>query len=233
MNDKCKECKSKLCASKVTIFSNLSHQNLIEIISMTGHESYKKGETIFFEGKEANTLYLINKGKIKLFKYTKDGKEQILDILSEGDFFGELNLFKEGQYSFNSNAITATQLCTLTKEKMREIILKRPEIAIKILEVVGERLSKLETLAQNLATNDVEVRIANLILNLKERYGRNAPDGIEIKLPITREDMSHYAGVARETISRKLKKFEEEGIIKLIGNKKIIILDEEKLENYI
>ncbi|WP_432402719.1 Crp/Fnr family transcriptional regulator [Wukongibacter sp. M2B1] len=233
MNDKCNDCKSKLCASKVTIFSNLSQHDLIEIISMTGHEGYKKGETIFFEGKEANTLYLINKGKIKLFKYTKDGREQILDILSEGDFFGELNLFKEGQYSFNAKAVTPTKLCTLTKENMREIILKRPEIAIKILEVVGDRLSKLETLAQNLATNDAEVRIANLILELKERYGKNAPDGIEIKLPITREDMSYYAGVARETISRKLKKFEEEGIIKLIGIKKIIILDEEKLENYI
>lgn len=233
MRDKCNDCKDKLCASKVAIFSNLSHQELIEIISMTGHKSFKKGETIFFEGKKADTLYLINKGKIKLYKYTKDGKEQILDILSEGDFFGELNLFKEGIYSLNANTVEATKLCTLTKEKMREIILKRPEIALKILEVVGERLSKLETLAQNLATNDVEVRIANLILDLKEKYGRNTSNGVEVKLPITREDMSHYAGVARETISRKLKKFEEEGIIKLIGNKRMIILDEEKLEEYI
>jgi len=231
--EKCKDCKTSLCASKVAIFSNLSNQELIEIISMTGHEGYKKGDSIFFEGKEANTLFLINQGKIKLFKYTKDGREQILDILSEGDFFGELNLFKEGEYSFNAEAVEATKLCTLTKENMREIILRRPEIALKILEVIGERLTKLETLAQNLATNDVEVRIANLIFELKEKYGRNISNGIEIKLPITREDMSHYAGVARETISRKLKKFEEEGIIKLIGNKKMIILDEEKLENYI
>lgn len=233
MNNKCKDCTNKLCASKVAIFSNLSNQELMEIISMTGHEEYKKGENIFFEGKEANTLYLINKGKIKLFKYTKDGREQILDILSDGDFFGELNLFKEGEYSFNAEAVTSTKLCTLTKDKMRDIILKRPEIALKILEVIGTRLAKLETLAQNLATNDVDVRIANLIWDLKEKYGRNTYDGIEIELPITREDMSHYTGVARETISRKLKKFEEKGIIKLVGNKKMTILDEERLEDYI
>lgn len=233
MNNKCKNCSNKLCASKVTIFSTLTNQELIQIISMTGHEAYNKGDTIFFEGKEANTLYLINKGKIKLFKYTKDGREQILDILSEGDFFGELNLFKEGEYSFNAEAVASTKLCTLTKENMRDIILARPEISLKILEVIGERLAKLETLAQNLATNDIEVRIANLICDLRDKYGENTSAGIEIKLPITREDMSHYAGVARETISRKLKKFEEEGIIKLIGNKKMIILDEEKLEYYI
>ncbi len=233
MKKNCERCRNKLCASKVSIFSNLNREELIEIISMTGHERYEKGDSIFLEGVKANTLYIIHEGKIKLFKYTRDGKEQILHILSEGDFFGELNLFKESEYPFHAKAVTPTKLCTLTKEKMKNIILERPEIGIKILEVIGERLSKLETLAQNLATNDVEVRIAYLLLELKEEYGIETEKGIEIKLPITREEMSSYTGVARETISRKLKKFEEEGMIKLIGNKKIIIIEEEKLEEYI
>lgn len=233
MKNCCERCKTELCASKVSIFANLSREELIEIIKMTGHREFNKGETVFLEGTEANTLYLVNEGKIKLFKYTKDGKEQILHILSEGDFFGELNLFKEGEYSFNAKAIDKTKLCTLTKDKMRNLILERPEIGLKILEVVGERLSKLETLAQNLATNDVETRLANLLLELKENYGKLTSKGIEIKLPITREDMSNYTGVARETISRKLKKFEEEGIIEIVGIKKIIIIDEDRLINYI
>lgn len=232
MKKGCERCRQKLCASKVSIFQNLSREELIEIIKMTGHTTYKKGETVFLEGMEASTLYLINEGKIKIFKYTKDGKEQILHILSEGDFFGELNLLKKGEYSFNAEALSITKLCTLTNDRMKNIILERPEIGLKILEVAGERLSKLETLAQNLATNDVEVRIANLLLDIKNEYGRYTQEGVEVKIPITREDMSNYTGVARETISRKLKKFEDEGIIKLIGNKKIVILDEDKLENY-
>ncbi|MCC5912403.1 MAG: Crp/Fnr family transcriptional regulator [Clostridiaceae bacterium] len=229
----CERCKTKLCASKVSIFSNLNNEELLDIIKMTGHRNYLKGETIFLEEVEAKTLYLVNEGRIKIYKFTKDGKEQILHILSEGDFFGELNLLKTGEYSFNAEAITPTKLCTLTKEKMKELILSKPEIGIKILEVVGERLSRVETLAQSLASNDVESRIAYLLLDLKEKYGREVAEGIEINLTLTREEMSNYIGVARETISRKLKKFEEEGVIKLAGIKKIIIVDEEKLEDYI
>lgn len=233
MKSFCERCETRLCASKVEIFANLNREELMKIVEMTGHKEFDKGDTIFLEGTEANTLYLVNEGKIKLFKYTKDGKEQILHILSEGDFFGELNLFKEGEYSFNAKAIAKTKLCTLTKDKMRNLILERPEIGLKILEVIGDRLSKLETLVQNLATKDVEARLAYLLLELKENYGKVTSKGIEIKLPINREDMSNYTGVTRETISRKLKKFEEEGVIEIVGVKKIIIIDEDRLIDYI
>ncbi|WP_041719298.1 Crp/Fnr family transcriptional regulator [Alkaliphilus oremlandii] len=229
----CERCQNRLCASKVPIFSNLNSKELLQIIEMTGHKDYYKGETIFLEGSEAKRLYLVNEGRIKIYKFTKDGKEQILHILSEGDFFGELNLFKTGTYNFNAEAITPTKLCTLTKENMKDLILSKPEIGMKILEVVGDRLSRVETLAQNLATNDVDSRIAYLLLDLKQKYGKKVPEGIEISLKLTREEMSNYTGVARETMSRKLKKFEEEGIIKLVGAKKVIIVDEESLSDYV
>lgn len=229
----CDRCKNELCASKISIFQNLSRKDLIEIIKMTGHKTYNRGEIIFQEGNEADTLYLINEGKIKLFNYTKNGKEQILHILSDGDFFGELNLLKKGEYSFYAEAITSTKVCTLKKEKMSNLIIERPEIGLNILEVVVERLSKVETLVKNMSTNEVEVRIAYLLLELINKYGSRTINGLEIESPITREEMSNYTGLARETISRKLKKFEKEGIIKLVGLKKIIIINEEKLQDYI
>lgn len=233
MNCNCSVCKNKLCASKVPIFSNLSREELVEIIEMTGHKQYKKGESIFLEGSEATTLYVINEGKIKLYKYTKEGKEQILHILNDGDFFGELNLLKSGTYGFYAEAMKETKVCTLTKEKLKALILDQPLIGLKIMEVLSERLANVEKLAQNLATNDVEARIAHLLLNLGEENGRETARGIEITLTLTREDMSNTIGVARETISRKLKKFQDNGIIKLISTKKIILLDVEKLEEYI
>lgn len=231
--DMCKTCKNKLCAGTVDIFASLSKEELRKIVVRTGHEEYSRGDMIFYEGKKANTLYIINEGKIKLYKHTKDGKEQILHILTIGDFFGELNLFNEGEYTFNAKAMTDVKLCTLKKDDMKKIILEIPEIALKILEVVGERLSKLETLVQKLASNDIESRLAHLVLEFKKQYGKKVSQGVEIVLPLTREDMSNFTGVARETVSRKLKKFEEEGIIKLIGSKKIILLDERKLELYV
>lgn len=140
----CNNCRGGLCASKVPIFENLNRDELVEIVNRINHKEFSKGGVIFNEGNIANTLYFINEGKIKLYKYTKDGKEQILHILSEGDFFGELELIKPSKYGFNSKAIEDAKICTLTKEEMKDIMMKNPEIGIKVLETVGERLSKVE-----------------------------------------------------------------------------------------
>ncbi|MFL0166249.1 Crp/Fnr family transcriptional regulator [Candidatus Clostridium helianthi] len=229
----CNNCRRGLCASKVPIFENLNRDELVEIVNKINHKEFSKGDVIFTEGNIANTLYFINEGKIKLYKYTKDGKEQILHILSEGDFFGELELIKPSKYGFNSKAIEDVKICTLSKEEMKDIMMKNPEIGIKVLETVGERLSKVENLVQNLATNDVDSRMAYLIIELMEKYGENVDGNISVKLPISREDMASFIGVTRETISRKLKKLEDENLIKIIGTKTIIIIDEEGLRNYI
>lgn len=233
MKNYCNGCNKKVCASKVPIFQNLNCDELLEIENIIGHIEYCKGDNIFLEGDPANMLFFVNEGKIKLFKYNKDGKEQILHILSEGDFFGELALLKDSEYKFNSKAIENVKICTLTKNQVKDIIMKNPQIAIKLLENVGERLSAIENLVQNLSTNDVDARIAYLLTNLMDKYSQKINNNKSIKLPISREDMANYVGVTRETISRKLKKFEEESLIKIVGIKKIIILDEKGLKNYI
>lgn len=102
-----------------------------------------------------------------------------------------------------------------------------------ILKEVTKRLAETETLAQNLATNDVDARIAHMILNFGEKYAVSKEENIEIKLPIDREEMANYVGVTRETISRKLSKFEDLDIIKLVGNKVIIIKNEDVLKECI
>jgi CRP/FNR family transcriptional regulator len=229
----CNNCRGELCASKVPIFENLNNEELLKIVKTINHKEYAKGAVVFTEGNVANTLFFINEGKIKLYKYTKDGKEQILHVLSEGDFFGELELIKPSKYRFNSKAIIDTKICTLTKDEMKEIMMKNPEIGIKVLETVGERLSKVESLVQNLATNDVDSRMAYLLTDLMEKYGENIEKNISIELPLSREEMANFIGVTRETISRKLKKFEDEKLIKIVGTKIIIILDEEGLKDYI
>ncbi|CAM2796434.1 Crp/Fnr family transcriptional regulator [Hathewaya histolytica] len=230
----CGKCNHSICASKVPIFSSLSEEDLIKIVNMTGHEVYRKGEPICNEGDKSETLIIINEGKVKLCKLTKEGKEQIIHILSNGDFFGELNLFNDNEsYNFSAYAISDVKICTLTKKKMDEILKQNPDISLKILKEVTKKLAETETLAQTLATNDVDTRIANMILDFSKRYGINKEKGMEIKLPINREEMANYVGVTRETISRKLSKFEDLGIIKLVGNKRIIIKNEDELKKFI
>ncbi|WP_097027997.1 Crp/Fnr family transcriptional regulator [Clostridium peptidivorans] len=230
----CGRCHHTLCAKKVPIFSSLEDEDLRKIVQSTGHMEFKKGETLFNEGEKSSTLFIINEGQVKLTKMTKEGKEQIIHILTSGDFFGELSLFSDSDtYNFSAYAISNLKICTLTKKDMDEILMKNPEISLKILREVTRKLSETENLAQNLATNDAEVRIAHMILEFAEKYGTETSDGIKIKLPINREEMANYAGVTRETISRKLSKFEELNIISIVGNKVIIIKDENSLREYV
>lgn len=227
---KCENCSNNLCASKVPMFSGLSDVELHRIIRLTGHKSYKKGETLFLEGEASETLYILNEGQIKLSKITKDGKEQILHILTPGDFFGELSLFGTNRIcNFSSFAVSDTRICILTKNHMDSILRENPDIALKILSTVSDRLAETENLAQNLATKDVEARIAYILLEFCDKYGTEKDGEIHIRVPINREEMANYAGVTRETMSRKLKKLETEGILAFQGSKVIIVKDHQTL----
>ena len=116
---------------------------------------------------------------------------------------------------------------------MDEILISNPAIALKLLEVITKRLTQTENLAQNLATKDAEIRIAYILLEFAEKYGVPIALGLQINLPINREEMANYAGVTRETISRKLTIFEELGIIVLKGTKVIIIKQLNMLRSYV
>ncbi|MBU5677103.1 Crp/Fnr family transcriptional regulator [Alkaliphilus sp. MSJ-5] len=229
----CMNCQHKMCAKKVPIFSNLESKQLEMITGVIIRKKYRKGEVIFLQGSLLDGLYIINNGKIKIFKYTKEGKEQILYILSDGDFFGELSLLKAEEVSFNAEAIEDVNICMIQKKDFDKILALNPEISVKILNVIGGRLSKLETLVQSLGTKDVEARIAQMLLDLAEEFGVQKKNSIEMEIPLTREDMANFIGVTRETISRKLSLLQNEGIIDLIGNRKIIIFNIEDLKEFI
>lgn len=226
----CRKCKGRYCANKISIFQNLKEDQLGEITSKIKRKDYLKNEVVFFEGDRADRLYLLNKGKVKVYRYNKEGKEQIIYILSEGDFIGDSAIFKSGEFKFSAEAIEDTNICELTKEDFQDIIRENPEIALKVLENTYERMEKLEQLVQSLSTKDVETRIAGLLLNFIKDFGKPSGNEIIIELPLSREDLANYIGVTRETISRKLSLMQEEGILRLVGNKKIVIQDFDRLE---
>lgn len=222
-------CSDKYCAKKVSLFSTLSNEELDKILALITRSTYEKSELLFSEGEVFDKLFIINSGSIKIFKYTKEGKEQILYILKEGDFLGDLNLLKKDTFKFNAVALENTNLCIIHKDDFDNIIKTNPEISLKVLEYAHDRISTLEELIQTLTTKDIEVRLATLLIYFSKTFGIETPSGIEMNLPLTREDMASFIGITRETISRKLSNFQNEGIIDIIENKKILIKDYKKL----
>lgn len=230
----CHRCKNGLCISKVAVFSGLSYEDMLEIIKLTGHKSYDKGEYLCHEGDRLSTLFIVNSGKVKLSKFNVDGKEQILNIISDGDIFGEYHLFSDSEpYNFSAIALSTTKICTLSKKNMDYILNKHPSISQKILIELSKKLIKTENLVQNLSNVNTDAKVAYVLLELAEKYGETVNDMIQIKMPLTREEMANYAGVTRETMSRKLSAFTEEGLIETKGYKIIVIKNINRLNELI
>ncbi|NRG30872.1 Crp/Fnr family transcriptional regulator [Niallia circulans] len=220
------------CPKRVPIFYSLSDLEIKKITDVVHHKLFKKGEMIIEEGDISTSLYIIHSGKVKLSKLTIQGKEQIVHLLTTGDFFGESNLFHDDMVmNLSCHALEDTKICVLKKQDFDQIMLSNPGISFKLLKTITKRLSHTEDLARMLATKDPEVRIADMLLEFCEKFGTEHQNTVLITLPITREEISSYVGLTRETISRKLAKLVDKGILSLIGNKQILIYNKGKLQS--
>ncbi|MCG7408310.1 Crp/Fnr family transcriptional regulator [Paenibacillus sp. ACRRX] len=226
--------KKAPCPKKVPIFQSLSDEEIMKIARRTRHIQYRKGQMLLNEGEKSDKLFIVNYGQVKVSKFTMDGKEQILYLLTSGDFFGELHLFNPDEtHNFSVYALEDTEICLITKAAMDRIMEDNSGISIKLLTAVTQRLAHTENLAQNLATKNPDVRIAYMILEFCQKFGKPNKEGVLIELPISREEVASYVGVTRETISRKFSKFEKLGFISLCGNKQLLVKNEKALRRYI
>ncbi|MDB1946864.1 Crp/Fnr family transcriptional regulator [Clostridium tertium] len=230
----CEKCASRLYAQEVPIFESLSEEELDRIISVRKHMVLKKGESLFLEGDKVSKLFIISEGMIKISKSTATGKEQIINILTVGDFLGESNILGDTKESnVSAVAVKNTELCTISREDLKNILYSNPSICLKLLSEMNKRLIEVENLSKNLSNNNPEARICCMLLEFSEKYGKVVNGKIEIDLPLNREGMANYCGIARETLSRKLTLLENENIIKAVGTKKIIINNLSLLEESI
>lgn len=230
----CEKCASRLYAREVPIFESLSEEELDRIISVRKHMYLKKGENLFLEGDKVSKLFIISEGMIKISKTTATGKEQIINILTVGDFLGESNILGDTlESNVSATAVKNTELCTISREDLKDILYSNPSICLKLLSELNKRLIEVENLSKNLSNNNPEARICCMLLEFSEKYGKDINGKIEIDLPLNREGMANYCGIARETLSRKLTLLENENIIKAIGTKKIIINNLSLLEESI
>ncbi len=225
----CNTCLQKLCVHKVPIFSSLNYEHLRQIVQLIEHKTYKKGDMLLRENDLGDSITIINEGSAKALRYSQDGREQILHVLTEGDFFGEQFLFSNQRASYSVEALDDIAICLLTKTEFKKLLNSNPDIAMKVIEELGNRLVRLENSMKRIGVKSIDSRIGQLLIDFSLKYGKETEIGVEIHLPLSREGMSNYLGIARETMSRKLSQLEADKIIKSEGNKIIVVLDEEKL----
>lgn len=222
-------CLQDLCLSKVPLFASLDHDSLVTITSQMQHKSYKKGETIIREGSLSMGFTVIQQGSAKAYRITGDGREQILYIFPTYDYFGARFLFTEEAVPYSVEALEDSHVCILSKKLLMRLLAEHPPVAIELIEAMANRMRRLELVIQSMGGRNAEMRIASLLLEFIDTYGRKTGRGIEVTLPLSREGIANYLGIARETLSRKLTQMEEEGIISFLDNRLMVVENPEAL----
>ncbi len=222
----CHHCNNnhKSCVSLVPIFNHLEDNQMEEIVETIKPGKYKKGEIIYSAGNRSDSLYIVNKGRIRIFRLSESGKEQLVRILQVGDFTGELALFSDTTHESYAQAMEDTEVCMINRSDLQDFLLRYPSISLKILSEFSSRLEKAEKQTTSVSTEKVETRIARFI---SEIVGNTK--SMEFTLPMSKKDLASYLGTTPETISRKLAEFEDVGYIKQKTARRILVLDLDKL----
>lgn len=214
----------KMCISIVPIFNHLEPSEMNEIVKHTNSVSHPRGHTIYHEGDTSDGLYIVHKGRVKIYRLSENGKEQLVRILEPGDFTGELSLFNETVHDAYAEAMGKVELCVMNRDDFQSFLVKYPAISLKVLGEFSNRLAKTEKQAARIAMETTDTRIAMYLADLSEEENSN-----QVKLPMTRKDLASHIGTSPETISRKLTEFEEAGWIRQLSQREIEILDMDAL----
>ena len=203
------------------IFSSLSGDELAELSALVVPRSFASGEFVFWEGDAPEWFYPVAEGRVKVVKHSSSGKEFIIAFFGSGEMFGEVAVFEDKPYPASAQVIAETKVLGIKREDFRSFLTSRPQVALRIINVLGGRLRDAQTRLKDLASERVEQRLAQTLLMLSSKLGAT--------LPFTRQEIADMAGTTTETAIRVMSRLKEGKIIRSVRGK-IIILDETKLK---
>lgn len=213
------------------LLNNLSIEEFDKIKKNMISREFTKGEIIFRSHDPADKMFIILSGEIKVTKIMSDGKEQILYIYGSSDFIGGHNILSGDKYEYNASALSKVKVITISSHDVLKVLKYNVGFLLAVIEQSFERIRKAEELIDRLSVINTDEKVAKLLKTLIGLYGKETDDGILISYKITQEELGSLAGISRETMSRKLNQFEEEGILKIVSRGKLLILDEAQLDN--
>jgi len=214
--------------ARVPIFSDLSDAELKFLSDRAGTRHYAAGQLIFNEGDPCAGLYIVESGDVRIFKTSAAGREQVLTLERAGGSVAELPVFDGGAYPASASAASDAQLLFISRNDFRALCLEHPEVALKVLRMVGLRLRRLVGIIEELSFTTVRHRLAALLLRLAREAGK-ASGRAEFKIAASNQELASQIGTVRELVSRNLSRFQAEGLIAMDG-KNITIPNLARLE---
>lgn len=207
---------------QVPLFSGLDDTDIQSLMGAVARRKYLKDAVIFFEHDPGDAMFMILSGRVKVTILSDDGREIILSMLTERDFFGEMSLLDNEPRSATAIAVQETEVAVLHQKDFLSIVEKRPRVAINLLSALSDRLRKANHQIGSLALLDVYGRVAAVLLEMARDSGIRLKDGrIRFRRP-THQEIANMIGATRETVSRTISDLHRQGYIEISGKNVVI-----------
>ena len=210
--------------AEIALFGSLSESELQALAQRAVERRFAAGEMLFWEGEPCAGIFLLMAGSLKIFKTSAGGREMMLALESAPSTVAELPLFDGGPYPASVRAVEPVVCLFLNKNDFQQVCRQYPDVALKVLAVVGRRLRHLVGVVESMTFGSVTERLARLLLDAARMAGSD-----EFDLPLTHQELASRLGTVREVVSRNLARFRAEGLIRIQG-RQLCILDRAGLE---
>ncbi|GAB3041127.1 Crp/Fnr family transcriptional regulator [Sediminivirga luteola] len=211
-----------------TLFAGIDDEAIKALVDLMTPLTLRRGTELFHEGDSGDELYLVLSGKVKLGRTAPDGRENLLSVLGPGEMFGELMLFDPGVRSATATAVSETELLTLKHPNLVTWLGDHPHASLNLLKALAQRLRKTNDTVGDLVFSDVPGRVAKALMDLADRFGRPAADGVLVAHELTQEELAQLVGASRETVNKALADFAARGWLRLEA-RAVVLLDLDRM----
>lgn len=207
---------------QAALLTGLTATELEELAARAVRKHFRAGELLFSEGDACEGLHIVARGRVRIYKSSASGREQVLGVEGPGAAVAELPVFDGGPYPASVVAVEETDTAFLTRAAFQGYCMEHPAVALKVLAGVGMRLRQLVGIIEELSFTTIRQRLIALLLRLAESGGRRTERGVEFQLPSSHQELASQLGTVRELVSRNLMRLEAEGLIEVDARQIVI-----------
>lgn len=215
---------TEIVLRRTPLFAGLTDQEMHALAARVVTKRFRRGELLFGEGDPCRGLFIVASGKTRIFKLSAAGREQVLSIEGPGSSFAEVPVFDGGNYPAAASALEDADVLFISRKDFQDFCRQHPDVALKVIAVVGSRLRRLVGIIEELSFTTVRQRLIALILRLAETTGTPSKNGLKFELTRSHQDLAAELGTVRELVSRNLSRLQAEGFLEVEG-RKIVVKD--------
>ncbi len=208
--------------SELTVFQDLTAREMEDLNRITTMSTVQKGRVFYRPEERGEVLFILKEGRVQLYRISPEGKKLVITTLGEHTLFGEMALLGTKMHNTFAEAVEDCLICVMSRTDLERLILSKPQVALRILEITGKRLRDVEERLESMAFKGIPARLASLLLRLSDEQASDEVTGL------THQDLAESVGTYRETATQVLNDLKSQGLIE-IGRKRIQLLNKEEL----